>query len=91
MRLNKIYFLVLFFFIVSCGNSQETMGREFRTMQSCVEFMEGVSRGKLDIVQDKSNIVSGKLANGKFFGCKKKSTGTKGEIIDGWYMVDVKK
>jgi len=86
MKLGKLTIITLFLTLMSCGSGSELMGRNFTSIQSCVASMKNVSSGPLKIVTDKSDQVTGVLSNGKTFNCEKKSSGTKGNYVEGWYM-----
>lgn len=83
----RVLILILAVFLVSCGesSSQTMMTADFSTMSACVSRMEGVS-GPLNIITDNENNVSGRLANGKAFGCTAKESGTQGRYIQGFYQ-----
>lgn len=72
-----------------CSNNQQPtiMGFESRSMQECLENIKKQTNSSLDIIRDKPEIVTGRLDNGEIFGCEKKSTGSKGVYVEGWWNV----
>jgi hypothetical protein len=82
----KIIIIFMIIGLVSCGGGGVPMGRDFSSISGCVSSMKGISSGPLKIVTDRSDRVAGALANGKTFNCEKKSSGTKGNYVEGWYM-----
>ena len=67
-------------------NTTTAMSAEFYTMSECLEGIKRSSGFDLEVITDRPNEVSGFLSNGEGFGCKKKSTGTKGIYYEGWFL-----
>ena len=87
--MNRIAILMLLSILaVSCGEPPELRSAEFLTMRGCLEGIRRDTKQNLKVITDKPDIVSGRLTNGKNFGCRKKMTGTKGTYYLGWYESD---
>jgi len=86
MKIYKLFTLSFVIGLTSCGGGSEVMGRNFSSISDCVSSMKRVSSGPVRITTDRSDQVTGALANGKTFSCEKKSSGTKGNYVEGWYM-----
>ena len=72
--------------VVKEKKSSELVGADFYSMTECLNSIRKKSGSKtIKPMTDTPNNVSGYLSNGKQFGCKKKTTGTKGTYYNGWY------
>jgi hypothetical protein len=61
-------------------------------MDSCLGTIRAKTRSELDIITDEPGNISGFTSVGrKGFGCKTRSTGTKGTYVEGWYEIRDKK
>lgn len=76
--------------LAGCGESTKMVGREFRTMTECMEFVKG-QVGPLNIITDKPGDISGRQAGSKrFFRCETKVTGTRGILVEGRWEITAK-
>lgn len=66
----------------------DVMEAEFRSMTSCLDAMKRESGGRLNIISDEVDNVSGKLNSGAHFSCERVTSGSKGTYIKGWYTID---
>lgn len=86
--------LALAIVVMGCSKDSERdrVGREFRSIPECVDFIRDDLDERLKIMTDEPSSVSGMSAeNGLFFVCDSKETGTRGRVISGrWDRVAVK-
>lgn len=71
----------------ACGKAPELpeiMKGTFSSMRECLSTLER-SAGKLNIVTNRPDEVSGLLERGGGFGCKRVETGTSGVVYEGWH------
>ena len=74
--------------LAGCGGSpSEVMNAEFRSLSACLEGIKSNSGQSLNVITDKPDKVSGKLANGETFACTREESGTKGTYFAGWYTM----
>lgn len=77
-----------FMVFIAFGSTQvsktQDYGARFGFMRECYDSMQSYS-GPVRVMTDSTNEVSGLLANGHFFHCKTKSTGTEGSFVQGVY------
>lgn len=74
---------------VSESFAADAMTREFRSMSACLQWIQSSAKKKrVVVVSDKPDSVTGYFGNGQFFGCKRRTTGTKGTFYEGYYMLE---
>lgn len=56
---------------------------EFATMQSCLAGIEEATGQALAIQRDKPHLVNGNLADGRYFACARRETGSRGVYVEG--------
>lgn len=70
--------------VVGCGEPTQRVGRQFTSMQQCLDFIEKDMGEPLTVQTDKPGDVSGKgKVSGRFFRCELKMTGTQGPVLEG--------
>ena len=76
--------------VSACGESKKMVGREFRTMAECLQFVKD-QVGPLKVITDKPGDVSGQqLGSKRFFRCETKVTGSRGILVEGRWEVPAK-
>ena len=77
-----------FMVFIAFGSTQvsktQDYGARFGSIRECYDSMQSYS-GPVRVMTDNTDEVSGLLANGHFFHCKTKSTGTEGSFVQGVY------
>ncbi|EIJ36978.1 zinc ribbon domain-containing protein [Thiothrix nivea] len=69
----------------SSTNSSGFRGAEFSTLEQCMTGLQKELGAKLRVIIDEPEEVTGSQADGTFWACEKKSTGTKGIYWEGYY------
>lgn len=83
----KIAVLISTFLVAGNTLADSVMKAEFHSMQECLSAIKANGGEPLKIIQDKPDMVTGRLPNEKMFACEKKETGSKGTYFEGWFMV----
>ena len=86
LKKSQYLFILMTIALAACEPAPSVQSGKFSSMQRCLAALQKSTGMKLDIVRDNPEIVSGYLGNTKRdFGCQKKSTGSIGTYIEGWY------
>ncbi|ENO8634962.1 MULTISPECIES: hypothetical protein [Enterobacterales] len=83
----KVAVLVSALLVTGSTLADSVMKAEFHSMQECLSAIKANGGEPLKIIQDKPDMVTGRLPNDKMFACEKKETGSKGTYFEGWFMV----
>lgn len=86
--IHAVLTIVALLALTMCSDTSYTMKTNFSSLNSCMNSMDSVSTGPLNIVTDKPGKVSGFLSNGELFNCEKIVSGTKGTYFEGYYFVE---
>lgn len=70
--------------LAGCGEKTQRVGREFSSMQECLDFIGVDVVDRLKILSDKPGDISGKSETKRlFFRCEARMTGTRGLVLEG--------
>ncbi|OFC62847.1 hypothetical protein [Candidatus Erwinia dacicola] len=83
----KVAVLVSALLVTGSTLADSLMKAEFHSMQECLSAIKTNGGEPLKIIQDKPDMVTGRLPDDKMFACEKKETGSKGTYFEGWFMV----
>lgn len=71
--------------ITACGDSKtQRVGREFSSMQECLDYIAMDTVDSLKILSDEPGDVSGRTERQRlYFRCEAKATGSRGLVLEG--------
>ncbi|KAA0910685.1 hypothetical protein [Pusillimonas sp. ANT_WB101] len=73
-----------YWFMYGSESKTHRVGREFVSMDQCLEFIANDTGDQLNVISDELGDVSGKtVLDGLFFRCEARTTGTRGLVLEG--------